>query len=95
MGRRQNIVQSKVMFRANLQVHKWCSPPVFYTFCIHFSYIFMYIWRKLGNLQIMLLVSLYGSISSIMVWWWFEFEVETSCHKKTIYKWVCCECECL
>jgi len=52
--------------------------------------------QKGGDLQLVLLVSLYDSSSGVTAWWRPEFRVETSCHtNKTVYKWVGCDCECV
>jgi len=54
----------------------------------------MYFLCKLGDLQLMLIVSVHVSRPSVMTWWWHEVSVETRCYTNHfVFRWVGVDCE--
>lgn len=54
----------------------------------------MYFLCKEGDLQLMLLLSVHVSKSSVMTWWWLEVSAETGCHiNNFVFEWVGGDCE--
>ena len=77
--------------RPSMLHYTYIACLVTYIFGIYFlMYFFLF---KVGDLQFMLLGSVYISSSCIMDWWWPEFTVETGFRiNKNIYKLVGCDC---